>query len=730
MKPTFVISTVALLYVLVCAQEAGAQNHGDLRLVQQDAKNAAFTAGRLEIYINSTWGSICADNFDMHDADVACKQLGFSRAVQVATSFHTPYGRGKEGPVWLDEVECREDSLLHILSCSHVRHDEIDCDHFSDVAIECSRDLPQVPAKDLDVRLVGGKFKSQGTLEVHCNSSWASVCPARGTTLRKMEGDAICRQLGYTESVKYIVRDKLNETKLSLVSYQDYECPGDAQNLASCGATCEAAPAEGSTSSGISAMLSGCIYLECAHLVPYGSIRLSNETAVTLGALGGRLEIFRDGEWGTMCINGFNYEAANVSCQQLGFSRALYFGVSEEEGYGQGREHSPIFSGPGCSTNDKQLVKCSFDLTKDENCTHFEDVAIFCSNDITTPESSPGLANNSGKKIPLEIFIALILASCLLFVTFCTCMVVYSCHFKLVPYDTMKKPASHGLYFTEFEGSNLTLNELNLERMLESPASRKLQRCRKEDGTVESTFCQDLNSKNAVNKDHRPVSPTSPSENRYTTVLTQRPLSPPYRSATSLPLPRIPTSAHQAHSSRMTSPILLRKFNLQSVSTEAHSPVSPMGGISSPRGGINGPIPPPLVVKRNLVVCKHSEEGEQLHTAVDMTAIASVQSKKEETPCNSAKSPDLPAQSSTDKVDSQPGGDDDTSSILQAVLLRPAPQKGIRKLGQTLSQISEINLEAVAINESTELSRNDGDGLSATYPNPKSSHTHRVSFKF
>jgi len=725
MKLTFVTAAVALLYVLVCAQETRAQNHGDLRLVQQDVKNPAFTAGRLEIYINSTWGSICADNFDLHDADVACKQLGFSRATQVATSFHTPYGRGKKGPVWLDEVECREDSLLHILSCSYIRQEEIDCDHFSDVAIECSRDLPQTTTKDLDVRLVGGKFKSQGTLEVHCNNSWAPLCPAKGTTLRKTEGDAICRQLGYTESVTYILRDALNKTEQSPVSFQDYKCSVDAQNLASCGATCDA-PSKGSTSSGISAMQSGCIYLECTHSIPYGSVRLSNETLVTPGAMGGRLEIFRDGEWGTICINGFNLEAANVSCRQLGFSKALYYGISEEEGYGQGNENSPVLSGQGCSTDDSQLVKCGFNPTKDENCTHFEDVAIFCSNDITTPDSSFVLANAPDKKIPLEVFIAIILASCLLFLTFCTCMVIYSCHFKLVPYDTMKKPASHGLYFTEYEGSNLTLNELNLEKMLESPASRKLQGCRQKEGTVESMFCQDLNSKNAADNESRYVTSPSPSDKktRYT-AMTHQPLSPPYRSATSLPLPNIPTSsiAHQPpKSSKMTSPNL---FAVPSVPSESsHSPMSPAGGIG-------GPVPPPLVVKRNLVIRKRSGD-EQFHTAVDMTSLVStsspVQSKKEDTPCSSTKKTETPALCDIDEL--EPDSDSFSSSILQTVLLRPAPQRGIRKLGQTLSQISEINLEAVTINDSTETSQRDsGDNFSATYPNSKSNHTNKVSFK-
>ena len=96
--------------------------------------------GRIEVYINSTggldnaeWGTICDANWDIQDARVVCRQLGYPDVV--AAPLSARYGQGT-GPIWLNNVQCLG-SEFDILTCAHSGNLNQNCKHDKDASAKC-----------------------------------------------------------------------------------------------------------------------------------------------------------------------------------------------------------------------------------------------------------------------------------------------------------------------------------------------------------------------------------------------------------------------------------------------------------------------------------------------------------------------------------------------------------------------------------------------------------------
>lgn len=78
-----------------------ASTEEDLRLVGGDIA----TEGSVQICHNSDWRHVCDDRWAKVDADVACKQLGYTRGAWRAT-IRSEFVALVAVEFWLDEVEC------------------------------------------------------------------------------------------------------------------------------------------------------------------------------------------------------------------------------------------------------------------------------------------------------------------------------------------------------------------------------------------------------------------------------------------------------------------------------------------------------------------------------------------------------------------------------------------------------------------------------------------------
>uniref|UniRef100_K1QGL0 Neurotrypsin n=1 Tax=Magallana gigas TaxID=29159 RepID=K1QGL0_MAGGI len=96
--------------------------------------NVSFE-GRVEVYLNGFWGTVCDDEFDMADATVVCSSLGYPGALQVRPG--AAFGNGS-GQILMDNVACLS-SEISILECDYVDSIAQNCGHYEDVGVICER---------------------------------------------------------------------------------------------------------------------------------------------------------------------------------------------------------------------------------------------------------------------------------------------------------------------------------------------------------------------------------------------------------------------------------------------------------------------------------------------------------------------------------------------------------------------------------------------------------------
>uniref|UniRef100_A0A8P4GB49 SRCR domain-containing protein n=1 Tax=Dicentrarchus labrax TaxID=13489 RepID=A0A8P4GB49_DICLA len=308
-------------------------------------------SGRVEIYYNGAWGTVCDDSWDLNDATVVCRQLNCGTALSATESAH--FGQGT-GQIWLDDVAC-SGSERSLSECRHRGFGTHDCGHGEDASV-CFIYLTNVR-----IRLTGsGSTRCSGRVEIYYNGAWGTVCDD-GWDLN--DAKVVCRELNCGTALSAPQSAHFGQGT-GQIWLDDVDCSGSERSLTECqhigfGAhNCGHGEDAGVVCSGVQIRLAGS-----------GSTRCS-----------GRVEIYYNGSWGTVCDDGWDLNDAKVVCRELGCGTALSAPQSAHFGQGTGQIWLDDVS---CSGSERSLPECQHGRFGTHNCGHGEDAGVVCSGEKT-----------------------------------------------------------------------------------------------------------------------------------------------------------------------------------------------------------------------------------------------------------------------------------------------------------------------------------------------------------
>ena len=182
-------------------------------------KGNSFSTGRVEVFYDDQWGTICDNAWDINDANVVCRQLGFPNlASQAFSGAH--HGQGS-GPIWMADVAC-SGSESDISDCRHRGWGKHDCTHSRDASVQCSYGSAKV-------RLVNGG-DNYGRVEVYHNGTWGTVCDD-GWDIN--DAHVVCRQLGFPSATSAPHRARYGQGS-DPIWMDDVQCQGGEASLFDC----------------------------------------------------------------------------------------------------------------------------------------------------------------------------------------------------------------------------------------------------------------------------------------------------------------------------------------------------------------------------------------------------------------------------------------------------------------------------------------------------------------
>ncbi|XP_078520260.1 scavenger receptor cysteine-rich type 1 protein M130-like [Lissotriton helveticus] len=370
------------------------------------ADGSSRCAGRVEVQYLGKWGTVCQNGWVEESSRTVCKELGCGDAGRSAESVSI-FGEGVD-TIWFTKVACKNYERF-LWECDHSFQTQ-GCTHSMDKGVVCQRHV--------DLQLKGGSCSGQ--LEVMTfNGQWR---PVRNTTdWDDNTADVACRQLHCGDSVGAYFEEGKVDPRIS------FHCRGNESSLTDCEISEEPEESSDPTPYPIDETRSSSEYLDAtsnpidetstgsgdsedddgvygdeedpppvivgppisvipeivAPPVTVLAVKCSENPVLRLAGGGhrcaGRVEIYYQGQWGTVCDTNWDEQAAKLVCRELKCGSVL---DHRFKGVGDANAPQAWLDLQQCKVDTQFLWHCSSKQRKLHTCRKGSPAEVICSGSV------------------------------------------------------------------------------------------------------------------------------------------------------------------------------------------------------------------------------------------------------------------------------------------------------------------------------------------------------------
>ncbi|XP_071488831.1 scavenger receptor cysteine-rich domain superfamily protein-like [Diadema antillarum] len=334
---------------------------------QLTGAKAEFNKGIVSVFYNGSWTNLCGESFGQNEAEVICRQLGYSGVTTITSQLETIREFGVPSV----------NTYLYGLTCSGSEASLSGCvfgTEYNTCIINAAGVLCAGPMPALT--LTGSSEPQVGIVQVTQNGRPFTLCTSDWTVA---DAHTTCRTLGFdyafgipgiddfdvdapsdgllvsTECTGY--EDDLLDCSLSLVNFKNYSLCGAGNSVAT--VNCTSQP----------------------------RTRLGDTVRLVEGEFPGEglAEVSFHGQWWRLtCSYQVAEEVATVICHQLGYRHLLM----RDDRLSRRKGITPIYDDITCLGNETSLADCDYEV-REFSCYFGDyDITIICTNETLVPLGS------------------------------------------------------------------------------------------------------------------------------------------------------------------------------------------------------------------------------------------------------------------------------------------------------------------------------------------------------